>query len=563
MVSWRLPSVRWPMLLLLTSIGFTAVGVFEANRVIRSQRTVVAHALSDYAGFVAWSYEQHLREQFSVGTQEILGAVNHGEAMHSFPVVPSASNLPRYLPTDPRCNCHRSAHGPLPSSFFAYVLGSDTLGTVLNMHENPSDGWEVDRPLEAALSSEGRGSYTPSEKRWINDTITRHIHARSSTGRFPILIATRDSQPRALVYTLMPTTWGDTLVYGAEYSRASLKRVLSDVMYARGLLPETFARGYPINDIVQISVADTLGDVLFESGPPSTGAFADTSRMLPAYGSLLIRAQLNPARAGMLVIGGLPTSRLPFLLGLLTVAAALSVVAMGQIRREGELSRLRTDFVANISHELRTPLAQMRLYLETLRLGRFTTDEQRNWSLHNVERETTRLSQLVERVLRFSRTGRPDDDACELTDLALEVTRIVDEFQPLATARGTSITLDVGDVPQLLLRSAALRHLVLNLLDNAVKYGPSGQTVRVQVQALEDEVRIYVADEGPGVAQSDRESVWRPYERGKGAGHHAGSGLGLAIVREVAAQHGGRAWIEDNESGRGAAFVVAIPVINS
>jgi signal transduction histidine kinase len=263
--------------------------------------------------------------------------------------------------------------------------------------------------------------------------------------------------------------------------------------------------------------------------------------------------------AGSLVIGGLPKSRLPFLLGLLVVSAMLSLVAMGQMRREGELARLRSDFVASISHELRTPLAQMRLYLETLRLGRFKTEEQRRWSLDNVERETTRLSHLVERVLRFSRTGRPDDDAREHVDAAAEVKRIVEEFQPLATARGTYVAVDVDAVPPLLLAPAALRHIVLNLLDNAVKYGPTGQTVRVRVRAVAGEVQLEVADQGPGIPPKDRAYVWQAYHRGSTAGHNAGSGLGLSIVRDVVAQHGGRAWIADPPEGTGAVFVVALP----
>ena len=93
---WRLPSARWPLLLLLllASIGFTALGVFEANRAIRSQRRVAEHALHDYAGFVAWSYEQHLRETFTAGTQEVLGAVNHGENMHTNPQGKGERSLP-------------------------------------------------------------------------------------------------------------------------------------------------------------------------------------------------------------------------------------------------------------------------------------------------------------------------------------------------------------------------------------------------------------------------------------------------------------------------------------
>jgi signal transduction histidine kinase len=556
---WRLPSVRWPLLLLLASLGFTTLGVVEANRAIRSQQTVTAHALQDYAGFVSWSYQQHLRELLGAATQEILGAVNHGEGMHTHAVVPSASSLPHYLPWNAQCACHRPIHGPSPTIYFAYVLGSDTLGYVVNARSEPAEGWEVDRPLPEQSAARVSG-YTAAERHWINDTLTKQIrHGGSDIGRFPIVVATHDSLPRLLTYTLMPTSWGDTLVYGAEYAHAAFTGFLADVMYDRNLLPATFTRGHAVNEVVQLRVSDVRGNTLFESEPVREWKFDDTTRLPAAFGSLQVRAQIRRALAGNIVIGGLPRSRLPFLLGMLAVAAALGIVAFGQLRREGELARLRENFVANISHELRTPLAQMRLYIETLRLGRFTTEDQRAWSLDNVERETTRLTQLVERVLRFSRTGRPDDDSREKVDTAAEVQRIVEEFQPLAAARGARVTLEAEPVAPLLLRPAALRHLVLNVLDNAVKYGPTGQIIHVRVRQPNGEVRIEVADQGPGIAAAERTKVWKPYQRGRTAGHTAGSGIGLAVVRDVAAAHGGRAWIEDPPSGVGALFVIALP----
>jgi len=229
-----------------------------------------------------------------------------------------------------------------------------------------------------------------------------------------------------------------------------------------------------------------------------------------------VRAQIRAAMADQLVIGGLPRSRLPFLLALLGIAAALSFVAVAQLRREGELSRLRADFVANISHELRTPLAQMRLYLETLRLGRFTTEAQRAWSLDNVERETTRLGHLVERVLRFSRGERAAPDPRQATDVSTELQRIVAEFQPLADARGAKLVAEIDAVPHVALQPDALRHIALNLLDNAVKYGPRGQTVRVKLArgnggmrewGNADTVRLEISDEGPGIPVPERERV--------------------------------------------------------
>src|SRR5688572_9151874 len=381
MRSVRLPTVRWPLLLLFVSIGFTALGVLEANRAIRTQRAVAAQALQDYAGFAAWSYEQHLRELLGRATSEVLAPVNHGEGTHTSTRIPNSPELAHYLPWNPRCGCHRPLYGPNPATFFGYELGSDTLGVGINTHPRPSEGWEVDRPLPTPLPDGRVPGYTAAERRWINDTVSSHIRAASDLGRFVIVIAKFDSVERTLVYTLMPTSWGDTIVYGAEYSVEALTGMLSDVMYARGLLPETFTRGRTAREVLQLQVSDASGGVLFASESEPDWVLDDTASLPATFGSLSVRAQIRPSLASTLVIGGLPRSRLPFLLGLLAVAGALAIVAVGQIRREAQLARMRGDFVNSISHELRTPLAQMRLYLETLRLGRFETDEQRAWSI--------------------------------------------------------------------------------------------------------------------------------------------------------------------------------------
>jgi signal transduction histidine kinase len=114
----------------------------------------------------------------------------------------------------------------------------------------------------------------------------------------------------------------------------------------------------------------------------------------------------------------------------------------------------------------------------------------------------------------------------------------------------------------------ALRHIVLNLLDNAVKYGPRGQAVRlgsseVRGVAGSREVRIEITDEGPGVPAADRERIWSPYQRGSDVSGIAGSGVGLSVVRDVVAQHGGRAWVEEGAEGRGTRVVVAFPASNA
>jgi signal transduction histidine kinase len=474
--------------------------------------------------------------------------------------------MAHYIPMDRECDCHVPQHGPSPFAFLAFRIGTDTLGVALNAHENPRAGWLVDREVPEATRREGARRYPADVRVWLNDTITRQVRAHHDVGRFPVIVATHDSVRRFLTYTVMPRLAGDTLIYAAEYDRDAFEGLLRSTMTESDLLPSAFTRGRPVRELVELQVTDAAGRTLFQSDSIARWALDDSASTGETFGNLRVRAQIRPAMADELVIGGLPRSRLPFLLALLAIAAALSFVAIGQIRREGELARLRADFVAGISHELRTPLAQMRLYLETLRLGRFTTDAQREWGLDNVERETTRLGHLVERVLRFSRTGRAAADPRTPVDVRTEVARLAEEFRPLAAARGATIETELDDVPPLAMQPDALRHIVLNLLDNAVKYGPRGQTVlvrlaggRVRGSAGADDVRIEISDEGPGVAPADRERIWRPYQRGSSASGTAGSGVGLSVVHDVVVQHGGRAWVED-ASGRGARFVVTFPV---
>ena len=182
-----------------------------------------------------------------------------------------------------------------------------------------------------------------------------------------------------------------------------------------------------------------------------------------------------------------------------------------------------------------------------------------------MERETTRLGHLVERVLRFSRTGRASPDPRAPVDVRAELEQLVAEFAPLAAARGAHVSADLDAVPRVALQPDALRQIVLNLLDNAVKYGPRGQTVRLRLGVR--------GSGGPGLRvacgsrsrtkgrefRQRRERIWRPYQRGSDVGGVAGSGMGLSVVHEVVTLNGGRAWVEDVPAGAGARFVVALP----
>jgi signal transduction histidine kinase len=239
----------------------------------------------------------------------------------------------------------------------------------------------------------------------------------------------------------------------------------------------------------------------------------------------------------------------------------LTVLAAVQLRREVRFAAERAGFVANVSHELRTPLSQIRLVLDTLKLGRGDDPATRAQALNVADREALRLQHLVEGVLRFTRGARPDDSPRVEMDAAQEAKSVIEEFAPLASPHGMTITLDASGPVMVRLQRGALRQTLLNLLDNAMKYGGDGTRVRVAVEPMAaGGARLSVVDNGPGVPAKERDRIWRPFERGGAARMRAagGSGIGLTIVREIAEEHGGRAWVEQASAG-GARFVVELP----
>jgi signal transduction histidine kinase len=241
------------------------------------------------------------------------------------------------------------------------------------------------------------------------------------------------------------------------------------------------------------------------------------------------------------------------------MTALLIVVAVVQLRREAELARLRSDFVSSVSHELRTPLAQIRMFAETLLLGRVRSDAERTRSMEIIDQEARRLAHLVENVLHFSRAERQSLRLCpEPTPLAAHVREISETFAPIARARRVDVQLSIDEDVVVRVDRNALRQMLLNLLDNAIKYGPPGQTVTVGVRGDGDRARLWVEDEGPGIDPSQRERIFDPFVRLDRDANSAigGSGIGLSVVRELAQMHGGRAYAEPGDHG--ARFVIEL-----
>ncbi len=555
--------VLWLELLLVGALVSVALILAQTYRAATSNRGVTEGALRDYAGFAAWSYREHLIMQLRQAIDEVLGPVNHGDGLHMGLGVPNASDLVHYLRWDDKCKCHVPRRGPSPLHFYAFALGSDSLAIAVNRAPAGSPGWLIDPPAGQPMR-ERAPDHATGDAAWINAMLseTARRTPRSPWG-YDLIVTPHDGVPRVLASRSMPTAWGDTIVYALEYDRAAVAATLGRVLSESDLLPPSLVTAHAGSGAIDLEVTDVNGDVLFRTNDRIDWRQSSESQLPADYGGLRVRAQLHPRLASALLIGGTPKSRVPLLLVLLALAVGLTVFAGVLLRREVRFAAERADFVASVSHELRTPLTQVRLVLDTLRLGREGDATARDSALGIADREVLRLQHLVEGVLRFTRGPRKDGSPRVSGDVLAETRVVVREFAPLAEPKGVTVCVEGEGVVAAAMQQGALRQLLLNLLDNAVKYGCDRGVVTVRVTPRDGGgARIAVSDAGPGVPAADREKIWRAFERGGAARGHAagGSGIGLTIVRQIAEEHGGRAWVEEADGG-GARFVVEIGAV--
>jgi signal transduction histidine kinase len=302
------------------------------------------------------------------------------------------------------------------------------------------------------------------------------------------------------------------------------------------------------------------GEVYYQSPrqftSPASAVVRVDGRPMPMH----IHATLHPDLVDQLRGDMLDDDRRRLQLALPLLSLLFAVAAFLNIRRERELVRARRDFVASVSHELRTPLAQIRMFSETLMLGRADDEEERTQWLGIISREARRLGDLVENILLFSHI-----DAArvrlepERTDLGELVEEVVEAYVPIATAKRMRIVADAPSRIFAVVDPRAMRQVVVNLIDNALKYGPPGQTVGVEVDRTNGHVTLTVTDQGPGVAPKDRQRLWRPFVRlSNDITTAGGSGIGLSVVRSLVEQQGGSVAIAATDGG-GARFVVTLP----
>jgi signal transduction histidine kinase len=233
------------------------------------------------------------------------------------------------------------------------------------------------------------------------------------------------------------------------------------------------------------------------------------------------------------------------------------------ISRELALARLKSDFGANVSHELRTPLALIRLYAETLEMGRLTSPEKPQQYYRIIREESERLTSLINNILDFSRieAGRKEYDFRE-TNLPELVRSTLDSYRYQIERNGFAFQTQIAeDLPPLRVDREAIARSLLNLVNNAVKYSPGEKFLGVKLYRTNQDVKLEVADHGMGIPSSEQEKIFEKFYRvGDPLVHNTkGSGLGLALVRHIVRAHGGEISV-DSVPGQGSTFTIALPL---
>ncbi len=310
-------------------------------------------------------------------------------------------------------------------------------------------------------------------------------------------------------------------------------------------------------------VRDDHGQVVFGAPVGQPGKFLYEEAFPTTL--YLWRLQVTPAPAASINTEERVRRRSEYLLITLTLGIILAgtVFLLYANQRERRANQAKSDFISNVSHELKTPLSLIRMFAELLALGKLKSPDKAREYAEIITRESERLSRLIDNVLDFSRIerGRAAYDF-QLGQLAEVVERSLDVYRHRLEREGFKLITKIdNELPPTMIDENAMTLLLLNLLENAVKYGKG--EVAVYLTRVGDVLRLVVGDQGPGIPTDEHQRIFdRFYRTREARGTNVrGSGIGLSLVKHIAEAHGGSVTVE-SEPGNGAAFIIDIPMIS-
>ncbi len=246
--------------------------------------------------------------------------------------------------------------------------------------------------------------------------------------------------------------------------------------------------------------------------------------------------------------------------------AQSAIVIFHDISELKALESIRRDFVANVSHELRTPVSIINGYLETLLDGALHDLPVAEKFLRTVWKHNQRLTLLIEDLLSVSalETRQASGLTFEPVQLRASLERVIERLEPRIAEKRAALHLDIPEnVPPLQADAHRLDQVFFNLIENALKYGEAAQPlIRIGARFEGEQVRVTIADNGPGIPLSDQPHVFERFYRVRKDRSRAdgGTGLGLSIVKHVVQAHGGEVLVQ-SVPGHGASFSLRLPIL--
>lgn len=339
--------------------------------------------------------------------------------------------------------------------------------------------------------------------------------------------------------------------------------------YACSYAHQTLLREYLESDAAAandwvLRVVEPDGTVLWENAPTPNGKFELKKEMeTPSFRGLKIylRSKERSIEDEAKRWGYIKMAMMVFID--LLLGAGLFLV-YSNMQREAHLARLKSDFVANVSHELKTPLALIRLFAETLELGRVQSGEKTQQYYRVINKESHRLTQLINNILDFSRieAGRKEYRFAP-TDVAHVVREVLEAYRFPIEQQGFALEVEVApDLPEVDVDKEALGQALINLVNNALKYSRDDKYLRIEVKQSGDRLLLSVTDRGIGVAKFEQDKIFEKFYRAEDSLVHEtkGSGLGLALVKHIMDAHGGQVELS-SVPGKGSTFTLSLPLV--
>jgi signal transduction histidine kinase len=534
--AWAISRVA-PFVLLTASVVLVVILAWQAVAAATSHRELAERVLRDYATFAAVECVRRATTLMDTrGYAVVTRALIRAEAA-------SAGGMPSHAALTAQIPLPFRDAAPLAGALYRFTVHGDRFDIV--------DGDLPEEARQALLNATRRSPETALEYRVIHPVVA---------GRM-----------RTLVFTSEPVSSGPTAHHlGFDVPADALTAWLREHVTSQPLLPPALAT----RDVAQASIALVVrapdGTVVFrtpEDESTSAGRFTPMVTRSMSGGpqpsgmrGFSIEVAIAPSAAEQLIIGGLPKSRIAMLLGLLALCVGLAFAAALQIRRERRHALARHDFVTRTSHELRTPVARIRMFAETLLLDRVRTPEERQAGLQAMDRAARRLSLLIDNVMQFSRQDAgPPHLRIEHVDAQALVREVVAEFEA-GIDSAPDISIRAPAVIEADIDREAFRQVLLNLLDNAWKYGGAVPAIDVELVVRTDGIELRIDDHGPGVPERERARIWQAFVRldRDRRSSVAGTGIGLAVVRDLVAAHHGTCEVQTTPHG-GARFIVTFP----